>query len=915
MKPFDDKWLFEKAYENAPFAMGVYSLTEDRWLRVNPSFCRMLGYTEDELVELSDRQITYPEDIVLSPAPLPSLSSIEKRYVTKTGGIVWAAIGLSPLTPDSGEPAVLLVQAVDLTAQKMREERLLDSARQYRLITEASLDWISRHEPDGQATMTYSSPSCKAIFGYEPEEMVGQGAIPLVHPDDLERVLHFLEQNRHTGGDKVTFRFRCKNGDYVWLESTTRYTYDKDGNVNEIISISRDITERKKADQQLQESEQRYKSLFDHNPAAVYSMNLDGDYKTANKNLQQITGYTLEELIGMYWGPIVAPKDLPKTLHHFELAKQGFPQSYDLTIIHKDGHPVEINSTNIPIIVDNEVVGVYGITIDITERQRYLAQIEKLSSEYTLILNSVTEGIFGVDSSGNAMFINPAGADMLGFVPEELIGKPYLGMLQNAFGSPAQQSEDEQIIYRAIREGHAYHNKEAVFWRKDGSSFLADYHVTPLIDNGELRGAVVVFKDITGEKEIIRAKEFAEKADQAKSEFLAIMSHEIRTPMNGIIGMADLLAETELTEEQRSYADIILQSSYALLRILNEILDFSKIEAGKMVVNHEPFDVRLVMEHVVELFQPKAAERGIRLTYELDGSIPPTLIGDEGILRQIIVNLVGNAIKFTEKDGHVSLTAKLDQIPGRRDAVLQFLVRDTGIGIPADKQSQLFQSFSQLHPTINRKYGGTGLGLAICKKLVELLGGAIGVDSQVNVGSTFHFVLPFELPGETPSADALAEHAQRGTPAPALVSGRESGGSPSPKFGPMKLLVTDDNSVNRLLLLTLLRKLGYEADYAENGAEALQAVRSTTYDIVFMDLQMPELDGFETTAAIRRLKGDAARPAIVAVTAFAQKEDMEMCLASGMNDFISKPVFAPEVERVLKKWSPHEFYQPHQEKD
>ncbi|MFF2154394.1 PAS domain S-box protein [Paenibacillus chitinolyticus] len=901
MKPFEDKWLFEIAYENAPFAMGVYSLTEDRWLRVNPSFCRMLGYTEDELVKLSDRRITFSEDIALSGAD-PSLFRFEKRYVHKNGVIVWAAVGLSPLPPES---AVFLVQAVDLTVNKVREEQLLDIERQYRLITEASLDWISRHAPDEMATMTYSSPVCKTFFGYEPEEMIGQAAIPLVHPDDLDRVLLFLERNRHTEGDKVTFRFRCKNGDYVWLESTTRYTYDKDGNVSEIVSISRNITERKKADQQLQESEQRYKSLFDHNPAAVYSMNLDGDYKTANKNLQKITGYTLEELIGMYWGPIVAPVDLPKTLHHFELAKQGFPQSYDLTIIHKDGHPVEINSTNIPIIVDNEVVGVYGITIDITDRQRYLEQIEKLSSEYTLILNSVTEGIFGVDSSGNAMFINPAGARMLGFVPEELIGKPYLGLLQNTFGSPAQQSDDEQLIYRAIREGRSYHNKEAVFWRKDGSSFLADYHVSPLIDNGDLRGAVVVFKDITGEKEIIRAKESAEKADQAKSEFLAIMSHEIRTPMNGIIGMAELLAETELSEEQRSYTDIILQSSYALLRILNEILDFSKIEAGKMVVNHEPFDVRSVLNDVAELFHPKAAERGIRLTYELDGSIPSTLIGDEGILRQIIVNLVGNAIKFTEKDGHVSISAKLDKMPGRSDAVLQFFVRDTGIGIPADKQSQLFQSFSQLHPTINRKYGGTGLGLAICKKLVELLGGAIGVDSQVHVGSTFHFVLPFELPDKSPAPDSAPEKPQRSKPVSSLVSGRESGALPPPKFGPMKLLVTDDNPVNRLLLITLLKKLGYEADFAENGAEALQAVRSGTYDMVFMDLQMPEMDGFETTAAIRRLKGEASRPVIVAVTAFAQKEDMQMCLASGMNDFISKPVFAPEVERVLKIWSPH----------
>ncbi|GGG05829.1 PAS domain-containing protein [Paenibacillus abyssi] len=756
----DDEYLFRQAYENAPFGIGVYAPEEDRWVKANPFLCSMLGYTQDELQGIPEKALTPPGDTGLTDDPnisgvWPQMTSpsyhLEKRYLHKEGHAIWVSLHMSLLKArDNGAPARLLVQAVDTTDQRLREEQLRVSERTYRLISEYSLDLISRHKADGHATLIYLSPSCKTMLGYEPEEIVGHSGISFIHPDDLVRVRTFLAEEQHTDGNKVTFRLRRKDGEYIWLESISRYILDKNGVIEEFISISRDFTERRKADQLLQESQQRYKSLFDNNPAAVYSMNLDGDYLTANANLEKLTGYTLEELIGMYWGPIVDPEDLPKTLHNFGLAKQGYPQSYDLTIIHKNGHPVRINSTNIPIVVDQKVVGVFGISSDITERQQYIEQIKKLSTEHTLILNSVSEGILGLDAEGSTMFINPAGATMLGFKPEELLGKPYLNMLQQIpYPHPSQHPAEENAIFRAIRDGHPYQNKEAVFWRKDGSSFLADYQLTPLLDKGELKGAVVVFKDITGEKEIIRAKESAEQAAQAKSEFLAIMSHEIRTPMNGIIGMADLLSETELTEEQQRYIQIILESSGSLLRILNEILDFSKIEAGKMEIIQEPIQVQALLGGILDLFSLKATEQGIDLTCQTEGSVSPVVIGDEGIIRQIIVNLVGNAIKFTE-EGSVSVKARQQSTPDPNKVMIEFSVQDTGIGIPEDMQDRLFQSFSQLHPTINRKYGGTGLGLAICKKLVELMGGVIGVHSKENAGSTFYFTLPFDLPGSEP---------------------------------------------------------------------------------------------------------------------------------------------------------------------
>lgn len=774
-------------------------------------------------------------------------------------------------------------QSDEIAALRSQIEELKHIERRYRLLTEVSPDWISLHKPDENTTITYSSPSCLTLLGYEPEEMIGLSGMSLVHPLDRDRIREFLS-HKNPEGRIVKTRYLCKDGQYKWLEISTRYLFDDHGNLEELIAISRDITDNIHADRLVQESEQRYKSLFDHNPAAVYSMNPDGDYLTANANLEKITGYTLEELIGMYWGPIVHPKDLSKTLYYFNLAKQGEPQSYDLTIIHKNGHPVEINSTNIPIIVNGEVVGVYGITVDITERQRYLEHIENLSGENKLILDSVSEGILGTDSLGKGMFLNPAGAEMLGYKRHE-----------NEYAGRPLPTDDLPLV-QAIREGRPHYNSEAVFWRNDGSTFLAEYHAAPLRDKGELKGSVVVFRDITGEKEILRAKESAEKANRAKSEFLAMMSHEIRTPMNGIIGMTELLTETELLEEQRLYADTIKESSYALLRILNEILDFSQIETGKLDLHMEEILLEPLLQSVMELFSPRASSQGIGLSFRMEERVPTFLIGDGGRLRQILVNLIGNAVKFTDQ-GEVTLSVELlsNRHPG--EIILQFHVTDTGIGIPNDKFDLLFQSFSQLHPAMNRKYGGTGLGLAITKKLVELMGGTIGVVSRENGGSTFYFTLPFRATQKEPDHEPSS---------PALKNNETRTGSAvhsTLKYGPLKILIADDDEVNRFLLATWMRRLGYEPELTPDGDETVRAVTREDFDIVFMDLQMPGMDGLEATAAIRQLQGKAKRPVIVAVTALARKEDRDLCLSTGMDDYISKPLGADEIERVLKHWS------------
>ncbi|AIQ44730.1 hypothetical protein R70723_01510 [Paenibacillus sp. FSL R7-0273] len=827
-----------------------------------------------------------------------------------TINIQWDVI----LNPD-GEPIQLIGMMQDITERQQMERQLRESERNFRLMSENSLDLISRHAVK-DSIFLYCSPASSSLLGYEPEEMVGTSAYDYLHPDDLLMMQQMMAQSE---ADRfippISYRYRHKNGSYVWFETNSRYIFDEHGQIAEIIAVGRDITERKQFEARLQESEQHYKSLFEYNPSAVYSMNLQGDYLTANTILEELSGYSMEELIGNYYGPLVHEKDVQKTKCHFDMAVRGVPQNYDLTLIHKSGHLVEINTTNIPIIIDDEVVGVFGISRDITERTRYTEQIEKLSNDYTLILNAVSEGIFGLDTEGRVTFINPAGAQMLGFAYGEIMGQPYLGYIQQTELDGIYSRPEESPLMQAVRAGESLQSNNAVLWRKDGSSFLAEYQVTPLFDKGERIGAVVVFRDITNEQEIIRAKESAEKADQAKSEFLAIMSHELRTPMNGIMGMTDLLVDTELNEEQRGYAAIISESSASLLYILNEILDLSKIEAGKMTLAQEPVNLEWVMESVTELFLPKAKEKNIELTCRIAPDVPEMITGDADRLRQVLVNLASNAVKFTEQ-GAVDIAVETEFCPNKHQMTLKFSVQDTGIGIPPEKQSLLFQSFSQLHPAINRKYGGTGLGLSICKRLVELMGGAIAVDSREGEGANFYFTLPMHLdyePDKAPVEDdtagtGLSNTLKAGTASYALPEPGEPGlhlpgdiPGVEPKFGPLRILVAEDHPVNQKLLLTMLQKRGYAADLAEDGRQALQNVLQQPYDLVFMDVQMPVMSGLTAAARIRDQLAPDNRPYLVAVTAFTRPEDRERCLAVGMEDFISKPFQASDIERVLQK--------------
>ena len=480
---------------------------------------------------------------------------------------------------------------------------------------------------------------------------------------------------------------------------------------------------------------------------------------------------------------------------------------------------------------------------------------------------------------------------------------------------PDDALRDEAEIQMALRGENEFDTEFRVIWPDGTIHNLRSRGTVKRDDFGQPVRMTGINWDITDQKlfeqELISAKERAESADLAnvaKSEFLANMSHEIRTPMNGVIGMTGLLLDTELNEEQRHYAETVRVSSESLLGLINNILDFSKIEAGKFDLEVLNFDLSSLLDDLVRTLALPAQDKRLELTYTADWDVPLLLRGDPGRLRQILTNLTGNAIKFTQKGEVVIRVSMLEE--SETDVLLLFSVRDTGIGIPADKFGLLFDKFSQVDTSTTRKYGGTGLGLAISKQLTELMGGEIGIKSEEGQGTESWFTARFGKEGEKTQREHLLP-ADLNSVRPLIVADN----APNREIlqdrfvrRKARILMAEDSITNQQVALGLLEKLGLSADTVINGAEAVTALETIPYDLVLMDCQMPVIDGYQATACIRNPQSKCQNPAIpiIAITANAMAGDREKCLKAGMNDYLSKPISVQHLMEVLEKWLPGE---------
>jgi PAS domain S-box-containing protein len=514
---------------------------------------------------------------------------------------------------------------------------------------------------------------------------------------------------------------------------------------------------------------------------------------------------------------------------------------------------------------------------DVTERMELEQSLVQNSNETNLLLskisasqkyinqiiNSMADALIVTQRSGIIKTVNPAAQALLECNDTELIG-------QSIF----------DVIERLGIEGDgSFGSTETICQTKSGRRIPIEVLCAVIQSKvSDFQGFVYTVRDMTERKQ----------AELAKQEFLAMISHEIRTPMNAVIGMAGLLRNTELNSQQQDLVGTIHSSSHALLTILNDILDLSKLEAGKLELDQQPFDLADCIHAAVTLLTPSAIEKGIRLSLTPHADLPQVIVSDSVRLRQILINLLSNAVKFTAA-GTVNLSvtpiATQDQ-----SVMLQFAVSDTGIGIPLDRRDRLFQSFSQVDSSITRQYGGTGLGLSLCKQLCEMMGGRIWVESQLDQGSTFYFTIVASVVAPAiPEAPASQE-----LPTEIPID---------PHMGqknPLNILLAEDHSINQKMVLMLLNRLGYEADVVTNGTDAIAALQRQSYDIILMDVNMPEMDGLTATQHIRRMPLDN-QPHIIAMTASAMTGDRERCLQAGMNDYITKPFHIQDFMQALSR--------------
>jgi PAS domain S-box-containing protein len=652
--------------------------------------------------------------------------------------------------------------------------------------------------------------------------------------------------------------------------------------------------ERRRSEEALKASEDRFRYTFDNSAVGIAHNDLEGRWLRVNQKFCEMIGYSREELLQKSFYDVSLPDELIVEADQHGRLVQGQQSSYSLEkhIRRKDG---TIRWMNVTVTLQRDCDGAPAYTMaiaqDISERKKAQEALQLANSHLDAAVRGSNVGIWEIDFplgtyfDGRGRFIN---------VWEQLGESPPSVSLEATAWMGSLHPEDRDRVVRDIRTqldgpGNDYelayrarHKDASYRWMLSRGTIVRDAQGKPIRVTGS-RVDVTELKRI--ESELRHAKEEAEAANRAKDEFLANVSHEIRTPMNAVLGMTELALDTPLSGDQRQILQTVKSAADNLLRLINDLLDFSKIEAGRLELDFAPFSLRNALGDTLRALAVRAHAKGLSLVSDICSAVPDSLVGDAGRLRQVMLNLVGNAIKFTDA-GEVTVRVACPDPPRDEEGnvALRFTVSDTGIGIPQDKQQKIFRAFEQEDTSTTRKYGGTGLGLTIAARLVALMGGEISVESRPSKGSTFAFTARFKPQPE-------AGHISPVTRQPIV----EQPGEPElAEVTPLNVLVAEDNEFNAQLIEHLLVRRGHHAVLAADGREALGLLEKSAFDLLILDIHMPELDGFEVVEAIRRLEqGTDRHLPVVALTARSRSEDRDKCLAAGMDEFLTKP-FRPD---------------------